>query len=916
MIDRLIPLLLLLTGATGLLYEVVLSRLLALHLGSSGSSQAVMLATFLGGLSLGAWLVDRPFRRLVVALPRPLEGYAALEAFIGVWALAMPTVSFYAFNAFADLAQQLEPGGAAATLAKLGLAAALALPLTTAMGATLPVLAAGVQRIDAARGVQLVSRYYVLNALGAAAGAGLTGFVLVEALGIVEPLQLGGAVNLAVAAAAFGMARFLPPAAAESSPAPSERAETDAEGPPQSRDGRAPADLVAAAFATGFAALCAEVLWTRLAALMLGSSVYSFSLMLTVTIAGISLGSALAVRAMRRWRAQKVLGWSQAAAAACTALLILRLDGLPQELAQIRLGIFPHPDNYAAWLWRGNLYFALHLLPSAMALGAAFPALLASAADRGAKTDQATARILAANTLGNLVGALGCGFGIMPALGIEMALLCTFAVSLCVALLVMPRPWQGPELLPIAAVALVLGPLLLVALPDGFLLTRGLFRLRDTKPADVGAFVEARRKSVQVLFRRDGKDATISVDRFPSGILNFRTNGKSDGGTGSDVITQVMLGHLGPLHRPHAQKALTVGLGTGMTAAALASHTGMRVHVVELSPSVLEIAPFFSKFNGEVWKNPQVQITVADAREVLRTLPDGDLDVVVSEPSNPWVVGVADLFTADSFERIRKKLKPDGVLVQWLQHYELSEDVLRSILCTLRGSFAHTVIYRMSSGDLALLGSNAPLNLDFAAAAQMLSDPGVVAHRKMLGRQDLPADLLQFAVGQLCGDKTLSEVCRDFADPLRELHPKVEYLAPRDFFAQTSARGLSAKLDTRRGVDPARLGDTDLPRYLAQFPVDEPARAALHQYLIEVNHPFDTSLTGATSPPDKVPKALKKVYDALPELATASAEQKRKTCAKLRAEASWMIDSPVTLLGPASRQEAPMLWAKACREGP
>ncbi|MBM4341899.1 MAG: fused MFS/spermidine synthase [Deltaproteobacteria bacterium] len=915
MLPRIIPILLLLTGCTGLLYEVVLSRMLALHLGSSGSSQAVMLATFLGGLAAGAWAVEGPLRKRVVALRRPIAGYAALEAFIGAWALALPTVSFYAFETFAEVAQLLPPGGWQATLAKLTLAAALALPLTGAMGATLPVLAAGVQRLDPERGVQLVSRYYVVNALGAAMGAAVTGFVLIEAFGIVQPLYLGAAVNLAVAIVAWLLGLRAPAPAGEAKvPA---AAEPDGESPrAASAGGSAPWDLVGAALATGFVSLCAEVLWTRIAALSLGSSVHAFAFMLTVAIAGISLGSAWSARAVRSHDPQWVLAMSQAAAAAATAFLLLRLDALPIRLAEIRLALHPHPDNYAAWLWRGNLYLAAHLLPSAMALGASFPALLASAQARGAAMDRATARILAANTAGNLLGALGCGFVVMPALGVEVSLLVTFCISIVVAFIVLPRPWQGRPLLTVAGVGLALGPLLLVAAPDGFVLTRGLFRLRDTKPQDVVRFVEARRKHIAPLYRRDGKDATITVDKFSSGFLNFRTNGKSDGGTGTDVITQMMLGHLGILHRPHATRAFTIGLGTGMTAAALASRTPMHVQVVELSGSVLEIAPIFASFNGEVWKHPRVAITIADAREVLRTLPDATLDIVVSEPSNPWVVGVADLFTADSFGRIRRKLKPDGVLVQWLQHYELSEEVLKAILCTLDGAFAHVKVYRMSSGDLALVGSNAPLEVDFAAAEAAFADPGVVAHLDKLARPDVARSVLQLLAGQLCGDKTVRRLCAGFDQPLRELHPKVEYVAPRDFFAQSSARMLSAQLDTRRGDDPARLGDSDLPRYLVQRPLDDAKRQELHKYFIEVNHPFDTSLTGATGDPAKPAKALRKALEGLPVFAGADGAQKTKACADLRRDAKWLADSPHTVLGPASTDANAMAWVGYCDSVP
>jgi spermidine synthase len=902
-LDRLIPLLLLVTGLTGLVYEVVLGRLLALHLGSSGASQAVTLATFLGGMALGAALAGGPLRRVVARLGRPLQAYALLEAGIGLWALLLPSLATVAFRAFTALASNLEPGGMTTTLAKLALAAALVLPLTAAMGATLPVLASGVQRAAPERGVQLISRYYVVNAAGATLGAALAGFWLIEALGLTTPLQVGGALNLGVAGLAWLAARRVATTPAH-----------EASNLPATERGLAPPrDLLIAAFATGFVALSAEVLWTRLVGLFLGSSVYAFAFMLVVSIAGISLGSAVAATLIGRGRdPARVLSASQALAAGATALLLVRLDRLPIELAEMRLAIPPRADLYGTWLWQGCAWVGLHLLPAAMALGASFPALLAACKARGAATDRATARILSFNTLGNLVGSLSCGFVVMPMLGIEGALMLGFVLSLAVSLLTVPRPATLGDLAVPGLAALAAGLALTVAPPDGYNLTSGLFRLRDKKPEQVQPYLAELRQRMLVVYRHDGKDATITVNRTADGHLSLRTNGKSDGGTSTDMLTQIYLGTLGILYRPEARQAFVIGLGTGQTVAALASDPRMDVQVVELSPAVVDAVHLFAAANLNVWKNPRVHITVADAREVLRTLPDHSLDIVASEPSNPWVVGVADLFTVDSFTRIRQKLRPGGVLVQWLQTYETSDATVRAILCTLQSVFAHVAVYRLTSGDLGLVASDQPLTMDFARTQAVLESPGVQALFDRLGRADLPRTMDQALVGQMCGSKTVAAFCQGFHEPLRDERPSVEYRAPRDFFAAASAKATVHRLDTRAGRDPGQLGDVELVRWLQLHPLDEARRLALFAHLKAVNAPTDTALAGSLVRAEKLPKSLRSAIEGLLDYAQTPEPRRQAQCARLQKDASWLMNQPFTVLGPTSRDPVAQEWAEQC----
>lgn len=912
MFDWIVPGLLIITGTTGLVYEVAAGRLLSLHLGSAGSSQAVTLAVFLGGMALGAALADRWLWRWPLLRRAPLIGYAALEALIGLWALALPALTAFGFEQLESTAQRLAASGSASpalgSAAKLALAAALVLPLSTAMGATLPALARAVQFRYPDRGVALVSRYYILNAAGATLGAALAGFVLLERLGLQRPLQLGGALNLAVA---LGVAGYSRANIQQNQETPGGSPQNSAQN--SAADGPVPAALLAAAFATGAVALTAEVLWTRIIGLLLGSSVYAFAFMLVVVIAGISAGSAIMAAAIARWGSPAVLlSGSQVLAAFSGAVLLVRLERLPVELAQLRLALPPRAEVYSLWLAQAFAWVGLHFLPVAMALGAAFPALLASAKERGAPTDRATARLLAANTLGNLLGALGCGFGLMPWIGLENSLLAASGLSLLVALLVLPRPWSAGALALPGAALLAAGLLLLAAPPSGFPLIAGMFRLRDKAPERVPRWLADQRKQSQVLLRRDGKDATVAVHRSADGTVSLRTNGKADGSSGVDVVTQILSGLLGPVHRPHGQRAFVVGLGTGQTAAALAANPRWQVQVVELSPAVVEAAPLFASVNNRVWQQPNVHIAVADAREALRHLPDASLDVVASEPSNPWLAGVADLFALESFARIRSKLKPGGVLIQWLQSYETSDSVVRRVICTLHQAFGHVAVYRLTSGDLALVASDQPLRVDLDAAAAALQDPSTQAYLRQLNRTALPADLPQILAAQLCGAERVAALCQGFSAPLREMQPELEYRAPRDFFAGSSALRTVQWLDQRSAATQDGLMNGDLQRWLAAHPLDEPGRRAMFRHLAAVNHPLDTGLAASLVPLADLPAALRRDLGDFVPLDSVAVSRRAAQCAILGRRASWLIQRPYTLFGPAVVDPQLFAWAQHC----
>lgn len=908
MLDRLLPLLLFATGMTGLVYEVVLGRLLALHLGSSGASQAITLAAFLGGMAVGAVAIGRARTRLLAHMTRPLVAYALLEGFIGLWILAVVPLADATFPLLHAFGLGRDPGSGVMLTAKLLLATLLVAPLSMAMGATLPVLAAGVQRLDPRRGVQLVSRYYAVNAAGATIGAALAGFLLIDLLGMELPLTLGAALNLAIAIIVYRVASRQPVA-------PPVVVETPAElGTSRAGLGR----LVVLAMVTGFVALLSEVLWTRLQVLLLGASVYAFAAMLCVVIAGITLGSALASRAIQRGRkATVVLGWTQWLAAAGTLLLCARLDALPIDLLGLRIRVSSIAENYGLWLGITQFYVALHLLPVAAALGAAFPALLAAAHDRGVANDRATAALLAANTAGNLMGALGGGFWLMPALGLNYGLMAAAALSLAMAALA----WPLRELMSKRSMAFALVAAGLVALvvspPTLGPLDWGLYR---DPPKSLDA-IEPRvrwNREAKTVFREDGKDATIAVENYRNKMLVFRVSGKADGSNGGDAGTQVLLGHVGYLFRPEARDVFIVGLGTGQTAAAVAAHPQTRVQVAELSPAIVHVAEIFAPYNGDVLKRSNVSVVVADARDALRTLPPQSLDLVVSEPSNPWVVGVADLYTVENFQRIRERLRPGGVLVQWMHSYEIGDRLLAAVVCTLRSVLPEVAVFRLGPGDLALVASDQPLQFEAAKVQAMLQSPGVLLELASHGKLPLPRSIDDWMVMQLAGTQTVAQVCSLDAPLLLERFPRLEYDAPRDFFAGRKPAKLLSVLDTRATSTP----DVKMVAWLKAHPLDEARRAGLRAFLKDWGNEDELPLRAALSAgvgegeaKGELPAEVLLALAGAPDPAGLTPAQRKEWCGVLRQKLPWLLDHPHTVLGPVVGKASVLAWAPVCGPG-
>ncbi len=746
----LVPICFFLSGAAGLALEVVWSKYLSLLLGNSVHGIATVVAAFLGGLGLGAALAGRRAAKL----RNPLSGYAMLEGVVGVLALASPFAYQAARPLFSGLYEAL--GGAGPIfhgLRFLLLFAALMIP-TIAMGATLPLIVEDAARRRPREASASVARLYAINTGGAVAGTVLAGFLLVPEFGLARTAIAAGCLDLLLAAALL-LARI-------PSPAPRETAPELVQSPAAGELAKSPAFarwLLPAFALSGMAAILYQVAWTRLLTVPFGGITYAFSAILAIYLLGLALGAAGADRALRRVRAPVVLfGVLQAGLAATVAGGLHALQQLPHwQTAAIAASAGSVPKLLAAEAG----ITAVLLLPPTILLGALFPVAVAVRRAAGYEASRATGAVYAANTAGSIAGSLLTAYIFIPTFGAPVAILGAAAANalLGIGALLGGEPAArgrrlGAGLVVVGAVAFAV-----VAMPTWSQerMSIGLIRLLrsywfggEAMTHKVIDAVGARPDLGTLLFYREGPVASVAVIET-QGQRTLLINGKADAttGAGSDMRTQVLVGHLPLLATPKAADVFVIGYGSGVTTGAALTHDVREVRTVELEPAVVEAAPFFRESAGDPLKNPRHRMLVEDASLVLRSEKRA-YDVIVSEPSNFWIAGMGDLFSDDFYRIAATRLRPGGVLCQWVQCYQISPDAIRAVIRTLARTFPHgQIFYVDSAADLIILASpNAEVPIDLVAWDAAFREPAVAADLARVG-VERPSDLLRYYRGRL-----------------------------------------------------------------------------------------------------------------------------------------------------------------------
>jgi spermidine synthase len=696
---RFLPLLLLLfagSGCSALVYEIVWYQLLQLVIGSTAVSLGVLLATFMGGLCLGS-----------LALPRirslggrhPLRVYALVEMGIGICGilvlLAMPLVDRVYVAAVGH--------GLPAMLLRAVVAAACLLPPTVLMGASLPAASRWLKTTP--EGVSWMGLLYGGNTAGAVFGCLLAGFYLLRVHDMATATLVAAALNGAVALISFGMASRTPHQADAEEPAATPMAEAAP---------RSGAVYVTIAL-SGACALGAEVVWTRLLGLLLGATVYTFSIILAVFLAGLGIGSGVAAALVRGVaRPRLALGCCQlllSGAVAWTAYMLA--NSLPYWPINPLLSTSPwftFQIDLARSTWA--------ILPAALLWGASFPLALAAVASRGCDAGRLVGGIYAANTAGAIVGALAFSMFLIPAVGTQGCERVLIVLSVLSALFALAPPLRakaGALLLAAAVVAAVLLAIGVSGVPSMLI----AYGRRITTSANRS----------QILYAGEGMNASIAISRWDDGAVQFHVSGKVEASTEPyDMRLQRMLGHMPALLHPKPRSVLVVGFGAGVTAGSFVLHPEVkRIVICEMERMIPPVATrFFGRENNNVLNDPRVEMVYDDARHYVLTTRE-KFDVITSDPIHPWVKGSATLYSKEYFELVKQHLNPGGIVTQWVPLYETDLSTVKSELATFFDVFPNGTIWgNDTSGggyDTVLLGQAEPTKIDVDQLQEKLERP-------------------------------------------------------------------------------------------------------------------------------------------------------------------------------------------------
>jgi spermidine synthase len=704
-----------LSGFTGLIYESIWTQYLKLFLGHAAYAQTLVLAIFMGGIALGSWICGRYSLRWKDLL----LGYALAEGAIGLFALVFHPVFDQAVQfSFASIIPNLA-SPLAITLYKWTLSTLLILPQTVLLGMTFPLMTAGILRRYPDDPGRSVSTLYFLNSLGAALGVLASGFVLVRFVGLPGTIGIAGLINVGLSICVWLAVRGHAAASPFAGPV--------AQGDRPRSDGWYRLLLIASLI-TGAASFIYEIGWIRMLSLVLGSSTHAFELMLCAFILGLALGG-LWVR-------------GRIGSTADTVRMLVRVQIVMGACALVSLVLYGHTFGVMQWLitslpktGTGYVLFNLSsgiialaiMFPTAFCAGMTLPLITTSLIRRG-QGERSIGAVYAANTVGAIIGIFFAIHAGMPVLGLK-GLMMTGAgldIALGAALLWRTSLMTGSFRMPAAITAVCAGAFLMTGLfveLDTFKMGSGVYRYGKLIP---------REGNNRLVFHKDGKTATVSAFS-DDGTLDVRTNGKPDASIQldpgkertPDEPTMILLAAIPLSLNPHASSVANIGFGSGLTTATfLQSGSITGIDTVEIEPAMVEAAKNFGPLVEAAYTDPRSRIHIDDAKTFF-SAHNRKYDIIVSEPSNPWVSGVAGLFSEEFYRLIGRRLTADGVFCQWLHLYEMEPDLVVSVLKAVSSSFSNMVIYTSTDYDIILVAGNGRPIAD--PDGGVFHDPGIAA---------------------------------------------------------------------------------------------------------------------------------------------------------------------------------------------
>ncbi len=730
------------SGFAALVYQVVFAKTLGLTFGSMGAASATVLTAYMAGIAIGSWVGGN----LAHSGRDPIKVYVYCEIGIAVWCALTPVLFDGVQELYVSIASGGDPASPHLVALQLGLGLVVLMPPTILMGMTMPVLTAHFAGRTESLG-RSVGRLYGANTLGAAAGAILTGYLLLPSLGTFGATGLAVLLNLAAGLIGLRLAKGLSGSTRDLPEIIEPETQTQVDSNARTQGWIAVAVLTIG----GVLTLALETTYVHLLAVVAGNSAYAFSLMLFCFLLGLGGGAALSRNLLRRGvDAALGLAVCQLLLAVAIVLGLYYWDQVPAYFES-----FAQYADVKTFEKREFVRFvtcALSMLPVSLFIGAGYPFAMEIVGHAWPSNRLlALGRAAAANTAGNIIGALVGGFVLIPALGSFSALELMAGVALVLSGVVawslhgLDRRYMGLALVAVLA--------LFPMLPNGF----------DMNSLASGANVYFHGQSygevVDYAESLDGGLTTVShLETASEGhVYTLLTNGKFQGDSSEkrEMRAQVAFGLTPLLHTDKRGRGLVIGFGTGVTARAVHESGFKQLDVVELSEDLLSMANrYFKKKNGAVLEKPGVNTYVTDGRNFLLLTKD-KYDLVSIEVSSIWFAGAAALYNHEFYELVTSRLEDTGVLQQWIQLHRLTPEHLVSIIATLRNHFEKTWLY-VIGGQGVLIGCRHECNPSEANIEKLAMNPGLsdLARLYKNGIRDLakgqllsPKDLDRFLIG-------------------------------------------------------------------------------------------------------------------------------------------------------------------------
>lgn len=786
-----------LSGAAGLIYQSVWAQYLGLFLGHAAYAQSLVLAIFMGGMAVGAWWASVR----AIHWRNLLRAYAWIELIIGLAAAAFHPVYLavtgfayaYAFPTFA--------GGAGAQVFKWVCAALLIFPQAILLGSTFPLMSNGLMRRLRVGNGAILGGLYFTNSIGAAVGALIATFVLLPAIGLPGAMRFGALLNVLVAAVAFALSRD--GATRETTGTASSNTRSSVSGQTL---------LLSAAFVTGATSFVYEIGWVRMLSLAFGSTVHAFELMLAAFIGGLAFGGL--------WIRSRIDAYEQPIRVAGYVQVLMGLAAL------VSLVLYDQSFDWVAWfmsaLSRSNEGYSLFnivtassavliMAPTAFFAGMTLP-LFTLALLRKGGAEASVGRVYAANTVGAIVGVFAAVHLLVPGLGLKLAMIAAAAGDLVLGLVLLRRQSGRAYLVAAAACVVALAATLHLATFDPMAMAGGVYRTGQARMDS---------SNVKVIFYRDGKTASVASSVIVDGRASIATNGKVDASIqlvegrppAADEITMIMAAMLPLALHPDPRAAAVIGFGSGLSTHTLLGDSRLqRVDTIEIEPSMYEGAKVFGKFVERAYRDPRSHVHFDDAKSYFAA-NQSRYDIILSEPSNPWVSGVANLFSVEFYRFVPHHLNRGGLFVQWMQQYEINDELVATVVRALSESFTDFRIYLTDNSDMLIVASaDGPIG---AINDAVFRQPALHPELERV-HLDSAADLGAHQIGDRRSLLPLFNVLSNRMNS--DFHPILSLEAPRARFANSRALAL------------LELSTADLPirEVLSGLPRIDPSATAIN----------------------------------------------------------------------------------------